>query len=33
MIYQPPKIEHIVKAQDFDREALYAGVISKGAGA
>lgn len=25
MIYQPPKIEHIVKAQEFEREAHYAG--------
>ncbi len=31
MNYEPPKIEQIVTAQKFDREALYAGVTS-GAG-
>ena len=28
MNYDPPKIEHIVNAQDFAREAKYAGEVS-----
>lgn len=27
MAYQAPKIENIVKARDFEREALYAGTV------
>lgn len=30
MKYQAPKIEHVVKAKEFDRESLYAGGISVG---
>lgn len=33
MAYQAPKIESIVKVQEFEREALYAGAISKGGAA
>ncbi len=32
MNYEPPKIEHIITAQQLSREALYAGSISKGPG-
>jgi len=28
MNYEPPKIEQIVKAHDFQREAIYAGGLS-----
>lgn len=28
MKYQAPKIEHIVKPQEFEREAHYAGTLS-----
>lgn len=28
MNYEPPKIEHIVNATDFAREAKYAGEVS-----
>ena len=28
MNYEPPKIEHIVTAKEFHREALYAGGTS-----
>jgi hypothetical protein len=32
MNYEPPKVEQVIKAKDLQREALYAGGISKGPG-
>ena len=32
MSYQPPRIEQIVKSEDLQREALYAGVTSGAVG-
>jgi hypothetical protein len=28
MNYEPPKIEQVVRANEFEREALYAGLTS-----
>ena len=32
MNYEPPKIEQIVRSEDLQREALYAGVASGAVG-